>query len=266
MAKDAKKNPKQFYAYLKSKTSNRESVGPLKKDGSQDFESDDTVMAGMLNEFFSSVFTDEDLGDIPVPDQAYRGNEPLMDIEITEEKVKKKIESLRLGAAPGPDGITPRLIKTLSDSLTSPLAMLFRRSMSEGIVPEDWRIANVTPIYKKGGKAKVGNYRPVSLTAIICKLMEGLVKDSLFLHLMNNNLLIESQHGFMQKKSCLTNLIEYLDELTRLVDEGHSVDVVYLDFSKAFDKVPHVRLLAKLEAVGVSGLVLQWIKAWLSNR
>ena len=103
--------------------------------------------------------------------------------------------------------------------------------MSEGIVPEDWRIANVTPIYKKGGKAKVGNYRPVSLTAIICKLMEGLVKDSLFLHLLNNNLLIESQHGFMQRKSCLTNLIEYLDELTRLVDEGHSVDVVYLDFS-----------------------------------
>ena len=92
------------------------------------------------------------------------------------------------------------------------------------------------------------------------------MKDSLFLHLINNNLLIESQHGFMQKKSCLTNLIEYLDELTRLVDEGHSVDVVYLDFSKAFDKVPHVRLLAKLEAVGVSGLVLQWIKAWLSNR
>ena len=153
LAKEAKKNPKQFYAYLKSKTSNRESVGPLKKDGSQDFESDDTVMAGMLNEFFSSVFTDEDLGDIPVPDQAYRGNEPLLDIEITDEKVKKKIESLRMGADPGPDGITPRLVKILSDSLTSPLAMLFRRSMSEGVVPEDWRIANVTPIYKKGGKA-----------------------------------------------------------------------------------------------------------------
>ena len=96
--------------------------------------------------------------------------------------------------------------------------------------------------------------------------MEGLLKDALMKHLLQNNLLKASQHGFMQKKSCLTNLVEYLDTLTKLVDEGNSVDVIYLDFSKAFDKVPHARLIGKLAAVGVGGKVLAWIKAWLSGR
>ena len=267
LAKDAKKNPKEFYSYMKSKTSNRESVGPLKADGKDtEFVTSDEDMAEMLNEFFSSVFTDEDLTNVPTPEQKYHGNFPLHNVEITVEKVKSKIDSLRMGAAPGPDGITPRLLRSISDSIAVPLATIFKRSLDEGVVPEDWRLANVTPIYKKGGKSKVGNYRPVSLTAIICKLMEGIIKDAVTRHLLANDLLAHSQHGFMQRKSCLTNLLEYLDELTRLVDEGHNVDVVYLDFSKAFDKVAHVRLLRKLEAVGVGGAVLDWIRAWLNDR
>ena len=110
------------------------------------------------------------------------------------------------------------------------------------------------------------NYRPISLTSIVCKIFESLIRDGITAHLHMNNVINASQHGFMSKKSCLTNLLEYLEELTRLVDEGNSVDVIYLDFAKAFDKVPHQRLLAKLKAAGVDGRVAAWIKAWLFDR
>ena len=265
LAKKAKQNPKEFYSYLKSKTSNKDTVGPLKSDTEQ-VVSDDATMAGMLNEFFSSVFTDEDLVNMPTPEKIYHGESPLVDVEISADKVKKKVDAMRSKAAPGPDKLCPRLLKSVSDQIATPLSVIFKRSLFEGVVPEDWRSANVTPIYKKGGKSSVGNYRPVSLTSVLCKVMEGLLKDALMKHLLQNNLLKASQHGFMQKKSCLTNLVEYLDVLTKLVDEGNSVDVVYLDFSKAFDKVPHARLLDKLAAAGIGGKVLAWIKAWLSGR
>ena len=265
LAKHAKKNPKEFYSYLKSRTTNKQTVGPLKSDVG-DLVSDDAKMAGMLNEFFSSVFTSEDLENVPKPETLYHGDEPLCDVEILPGKVKKKIDAMRSNAAPGPDKLCPRLLKGISDQICSPLATIFRKSLDEGVVPEAWRMANVTPIFKKGSKTNVGNYRPVSLTSVLCKVMEGLLKDVLMKHLLQNQLLNASQHGFMQRKSCLTNLVEYLDVLTKLVDEGHSVDVVYLDFSKAFDKVPHARLLEKLSACGVGGNVLRWIRAWLSGR
>ena len=265
LAKEAKKNPKEFYSYLKSKTTNKESVGPL-KSASGDIVTDDATMAGMLNSFFSSVFTDEDLEDMPTPETLYHGDSPLHNTDITPEKVKKKIDAMRANAAPGPDKLCPRLLKGVSELICTPLSTIFKKSIDEGVVPDDWRTANVTPIFKKGSKASVGNYRPISLTSVLCKVMEGILKDALTKHLFQNKILNASQHGFMQKKSCLTNLVEYLEVLTKLVDEGHSVDVVYLDFSKAFDKVPHARLMDKLAACGVGGKFLGWIKAWLSNR
>ena len=184
----------------------------------------------------------------------------------TPEKVRLKLEGLRNTSAPGPDGIRPSMLKQFASVLASPLCRIFQQSLREGVVPEDWRCANVTPIYKSGGKSKVGNYRPISLTSILCKVMESILKDALMNHLLSNVLLKSSQHGFMKRKSCLTNLIEYLDKLTTLIDEGHSVDVLYLDFSKAFDKVPHARLMSKLDSVGVRGRVHQWIFNWLSGR
>ena len=133
----------------------------------------------------------------------------------------------------------------------------------EGGVPSIWKQANVAPIFKKGVKGNPGNYRPVSLTCVICKIMESLIRDHLVLHLANNHLLRTSQHGFMSGRSTLTNLLEYLEVLTKLVDDGHSVDILYLDFAKAFKKVPHQRLIDKCRGLGVGGNVLAWIKEWL---
>ena len=138
--------------------------------------------------------------------------------------------------------------------------------MEEGLVPEDWRTANVTPIFKKGQKSLTANYRPVSLTSVPGKVMEKVIKETLTSHLQRNKLIRPSQHGFMQNKCCTTNLLEYLEALTKKIDEGESMDVVYLDFAKAFDLVPRLRLVQKLKAHGVKGNLLKWISAWLSDR
>jgi hypothetical protein len=157
-------------------------------------------------------------------------------------------------------------LQQLLEEVAPALKIIFSRSLEEGEVPMDWRTANVTPIFKKGVKADPGNYRPVSLTSVCCKVLESIIRDDLMEHLLRNNLMRESQHGFMARKSCTTNLLEFLETLTRTVDEGNAMDVIFLDFAKAFDKVPHRRLLAQLEAHGVKGKVLRWIGAWLSGR
>ena len=150
--------------------------------------------------------------------------------------------------------------------LSPVLAQIFSKSTEEGEVPADWRTANVTPIFKKGAKTKMENYRPVSLTSIPCKIMESIVKDSLMAHLEENSLMNPSQHGFMPGKSCATNRLEFLEVVTRVVDEGKNIDIVFLDFAKAFDKVPKERLLAKLTAHGVGGRVQHWVRQWLTER
>ncbi len=123
-------------------------------------------------------------------------------------------------------------------------------------MPQDWKEANVTPIYKKGTKSSPGNYRPVSLTSISCKLMESILRDAIK----------DSQHGFMKDKLCVTNLLEFLEKATTVVDGGEGFDVIYLDFAKAFDKVPRERLLNKVRAHCIRGSVLGWIRGWLTGR
>ena len=185
---------------------------------------------------------------------------------FSSEKVEGKLKALKTDSAGGPDLVSSRLIKETADILCFPLSIVFSRSMNEGVVPEDWRKANITPIFKSGSKMSAGNYRPVSLTCIVCKIMESIIRDDIVNHLNRNMLIRTSQHGFMFSKSCQTNLIEYLDTLTKLVEAGHSVDIIYLDFAKAFDKVPHQRLLLKLQSHGVTGKLLAWISAWLTGR
>ena len=106
----------------------------------------------------------------------------------------------------------------------------------------------MTPIFKKGVKCKPESYCPISLTSLVCKTMESLLWDKIVDHLQKNNLINPSQHGFIKHKSCLTNLLEFLEVITSLLDEGHSMDVIFLDFSKAFDTVPKNRLFEKLKA------------------
>ena len=124
----------------------------------------------------------------------------------------------------------------------------------------------MTPIYKKGAKSDPGNYRLVSLTSATCKLMEQIVKESVEKHLEKNGLIGNSQHGFRYGRSPQTNLMEFFEKLTVWMDEGRSIDKVYLNFAKAFDVVCHKRLVVKLRAKGIDGKLLAWIEDWLSKR
>ena len=221
-------------------------------------------MATILNKFFSTVFTEEDTNHLPTFDSIT--DAAVCNINITEAEVCKKLNNLKPFSAPGPDGIQAKLLKDFSGVLSGPLCKIFNKSMQEGIVPDDWRNAHVTPIYKKGSKSSPGNYRPVSLTSIPCKVMESLIKDVITKHLTDNLLIRTSQHGFMSKRSTTTNLLQFMETITKNFDDGHPLDVIYLDFQKAFDKVPWGRLMAKMEGHGIKGKILTWIRSWLSNR
>lgn len=129
-----------------------------------------------------------------------------------------------------------------------------------------WRSANVTPLFKKGSRLDRGNYRPVSLTSVPCKVLESVVRDALVVHLTVNNLICSEQHGFVPRKACVTNLLETVDFVTKNMSERTPTDIIFLDFAKAFDKVPHRRLMHKLECMGIGGQAINWIRAFLSSR
>ena len=140
---------------------------------------------------------------------------------------------------------------------------MFNLSLEEGVVPVEWKEANIIPLFKKDSRNKSENYRPVSLTSVICKLLERLIKDHMVDFLVKHKLLNSSQHGFLKARSCLTHMLCFLEEITKWIDVGSPVDIIYLDFQKAFDKVPHQRLLLKLKAHGIGNDVINWIEEWL---
>ena len=144
--------------------------------------------------------------------------------------------------------------------------MLFQKSISTGKIPTDWTKANVSPVFKKGSKSDPANYRPISLTCILCKVMEHIIASKLTQHLNQHNILYDLQHGFRDRRSCETQLIQLVEDLGRQLVKGKQVDLVLLDFSKAFDKVSHPKLLFKLSQHGVKGNTLNWIRAFLVGR
>uniref|UniRef100_A0A803T918 Reverse transcriptase domain-containing protein n=1 Tax=Anolis carolinensis TaxID=28377 RepID=A0A803T918_ANOCA len=157
-------------------------------------------------------------------------------------------------------------LKELAEVISEPLAIIFESSWRTGEVPADWRRANVVPIFKKGKKNDPNNYRPVSLTSIPGKILKKIIKEVVCEHLETNAVIANSQHGFTKNKSCQTNLISFFDRVTSWVDSGNAVDVAYLDFSKAFDKVPHDLLANKLVKCGLDKTTVRWICNWLSER
>ena len=146
------------------------------------------------------------------------------------------------------------------------LRVIFQRSINQGKLPNIWKDANVSPVLKKGDKSEPSNYRPISLTCVLCKVLEHIVASSLFRHFTDLNILYELQHGFRERRSCETQLIVLVDELSKNMQMGKQTDLILLDFSKAFDKVAHEKLLQKLHFYGIRRDTLKWIKGFLNNR
>jgi len=228
----------------------------------------DEEKAEMLNAFFASVLNNQTgypQGSQP-PVLEDRGGERNRPPIIQEEAVNDLLCHLDPHKSMGLDGIHPRVLRELVEELAKPLSIICQHTWLTGEVPGDWRIACVTPIYKKGWKEDPRNYRPVSLTSVLGKIMERFILSALTGHVQDNQRIRPRQHGFMKDRSCLTNLISFYDQVTCLVDERKAADVVYLEFSKAFDPVPHSILLEKLVARGLDGCILCWIKNWLDGR
>lgn len=258
-------NNRTFNSYLRGKMSDKVNIGPLCDDTGR-LTNDDNDMANILNSYFSSVFTDSNCEANANLCETIDCSSYICSVVINKSTVSKAIKSLKASNSCGPDNISVKLLQNTNNSISDPLAILFRKSLAEGYVPQDWRDAHVVPIFKKGAKSKPSNYRPISLTSVICRLLETILKNNILDHLLDNNLIKSSQHGFLPHKSCTTNLLEFLETATSAVDQGDAMDVLYLDYAKAFDKVPHKKLLAKMEALNISGNVLNWTKSWLTDR
>ena len=178
----------------------------------------------------------------------------------------KKLQKLQPSKSPGPDNVHPRVLKEVDKSLSKPLLILFQRSIDNGKIPDLWKYANITPIFKKGKRDICSNYRPVSLTCILCKVLESLITNDIIKHMEKYKLFSNKQFGFIHGRSTILQLLHIMDDWTRILDNGGIIDACYLDFAKAFDKVPHNRLLAKVKHYGIEGDLLLWIMAFLSHR
>ncbi|KAK4832645.1 hypothetical protein QYF61_024673 [Mycteria americana] len=233
-------NKKGFFKYVHSKRRFKENTGSiLNKDGH------------LTN-------GDEEKVESPESEDHACGNSdfPFVGTEI----VRDQLYHLNVHKSMGPDGIHARVLKELVDVTAGRLSTIYQGAWEPGEVPDDWKLGNVIPVYNKGVREDRGNYRPVSLTSVPGKITEKIILGTIERHLKNNAIIRHSQQGFTKEKSSLTNMISFYDKVTRLVDEGKAVDVVFLDFSKAFNSVPHGILLDKLSNCKMSKYTVCWVK------
>ena len=255
---------------MKAKKTEGQNISPLKDAGKLYTEPKD--QARILNKQFHSVFspkitltTEQFEERCPKPENL-PNFPPCPDITITLNGVKKLLTGLDPHKAPGPDGLSPKLLKLLANEIAPAVTLIFNISYNSGSLPSDWKLAHIAPVYKKGERYKPANYRPISLTCIACKMLEHIITSHIMTHFESNGILSEEQHGFRRGRSCETQLLGYVDEVTEELERGHQVDTIVLDFAKAFDKVSHSLLIHKLQRYGVSGHVKSWIESFLSER
>jgi len=174
--------------------------------------------------------------------------------------------AVKITKSPGVDKLHPRILFELRHEIVYPLTIIFNKSYESRRLPLDWRSANISAIYKKGSKNDVSNYRPISLTSVSCKIFESILRDNIIKHFQVNKLFTSKQFGFIKGKSTVLQLPQILDDWALHLENGGQIDVIYTDFEKAFDKVPHKRLISKLYSYGINIDVVLWIEAFLANR
>ena len=261
-----KSNLGSFYRFVNKRLTAKSGVGPLRHAGSGDvIETDDSKKASMLNEYFSSVFVPDD-GLLPEFPNRVSQDTFINNIEVTADRVLYFINKSKNGSAPGPDGIPVLFVKQVKFQLLRPLVVLYRYLIDQGQIPSQWKLANITPVFKKGLASDVSNYRPISLTSVFSKLFERVIHEHMLDYLLRNGLISSQQHGFLAKHSTCSQLLETVNDWSIALKNCNIVDVVYFDFAKAFDTVSHVKLIHKLQAYGVRGSLLSLIADFLDGR
>ena len=202
LATRIKTDSKLFWSHVRAKTKTKSTVGALKAENGTPTTCDQE-RAKILNKYFASVFTEEETKSIPsFEDRNFI--DPLEDTLISPEIIVKSINMIKAGKSQGPDLIHPRLLKETSNCIALPLSKLFRQSLDEGKLPAEWKIANVTALFKSGERQLPENYRPISLTSVVGKLLERIIRNEIVNHMESNNLFAEEQHGFVAGRSCTT--------------------------------------------------------------
>ena len=241
-------NYKKFWRYVKTIRKDTHGIAPLKVENKQ----------------FQSVFTKENLSNIP--ECSGLPITPLLNDPISVDGVKKLLSTLDPSKSCGPDNIPARILKFCCDEIAPVLTVIFTQSLNSGNLPEDWLTANVTPIFKKGDRANPSNYRPISLTSICSKLLEHILYHCIMEQLTTYQILSDKQYGFRPNHSCETQLLNIVEEIQLALDHHLSVDLIFIDFRKAFDTVSYQRLMKKLYHYGIQGNVYNWIFSWLTKR
>lgn len=257
-----KQNPKAFWTHLKKLGKESTDIQDLKVGN--EVITDPKAKAEALNKQFASVFNSDDTDTIPDP-----GANPIPTIgalTITTYGVEKQLRGLKADKAYGPDGIPPWFLKENAQEISKILTDIYQHCINSGTVPNQWKHANVCAVYKKGKKSDPSNYRPISLTCIASKVLEHIVHSHVMKHLAQYGVLTDYQHGFRAKRSTETQLICTIHDIASTIQSNKSTHAAILDFSKAFDKVPHRRLLKKLDYYGIRGSLHNWFKSFLTQR
>ena len=260
-------NSKYFFSYAKRFTSIKVGIGPL-LDAAKSIVSCPTKMAEILSNQYASVFsqpvyTDAELDTLFVEDNPEYG---ISNIDFNEDDILQAMGEFSCNSAAGPDGFPAKLLKECRVSLSHPIYLIWRKSMTQGVVPASCKVANIIPIHKGKSRSEAKNYRPVALTSLLVKTFEKVIRQKLVDYFNENNMFNDNQHGFRGARSCLSQLLSHFDMITRLMEAGEAVDVIYLDFAKAFDKVDIGITLQKLKSLGIKGSLGGWLHSFLTGR
>jgi hypothetical protein len=254
-------SPKKFWSFVKSLKTDSVGIPALKKEGK--LESNNNAKATILNNQFKSVFTQENPN---LPTEPTSAIPSMPDFIITTEGVTKLLLDLNPHKASGPDDIPAQILKIAAEEIAPALSYIFQRSLDTGSVPSSWLCANISPIFKKGDRSDASNYRPVSLTSICSKILEHIIHSQIMNHFDKFSILTNKQHGFRAKHSCEAQLILTVNDLALSLNNKSQTDMVIMDFAKAFDTVPHNRLLLKLNRYGIRNKTHAWITSFLKSR
>ena len=250
---------KKFWSYVKSKTASQRIPEFVSYKGIVRNCPED--QANLFNDFFFEQFSTASSYDIDID----YSNDWQFDIEFDQERIRKILSNINPNKAYGPDGIHGKLLKNCAAGLAYPLSLLFHSCYNIGTLPREWKLGHVVPIFKKGDKHEVSNYRPISLTCLITKVLERILKDELLA--LTSGLINDKQHGFRAERSCATNLVGLCDSLALSLNDNIRTDVIYFDFAKAFDSVNHDLILFKLKNMfGIDGRLLKFIADYLRDR
>ena len=258
------RSSRNFYKYANKTLKHRPTIPPLQSENGEYHTTDDDK-ANLLNNVFHTVFITDNGNKLDIPPRI-EPESNLKDIIISPQTVLNALRSIPPKTSNTPDNFPGFLLRKIGPTISKFLSLLFNLSLSSNEIPLQWKTALVSAIHKKGSKHSPNNYRPISLTSVICRLFENILCSNLLNHLSVNDLLSSSQHGFLPLCSTTTQLLQALNEWTQAFYEKTDVNVIYTDLAKAFDKVSHPKLFEVVKSYGIDGSVIKWIVNFLTGR